>query len=38
MNTPADVYRERFNNAIEGSLVNGTFRQIGMEELFRQHS
>ena len=33
MNTPADVYRDRFNNAIEGSLVNGTFRQIGIEDI-----
>ena len=33
MNTPAEVYRERFNNAIEGSLINGTFRQIGIEDI-----
>ena len=33
MNTPADVYREHFNNAIEGNLINGTFRQIGIEEV-----
>jgi len=33
MNTPADVYRERFNNAVEGSLINGTFRQIGIEDI-----
>ena len=33
MNTPADVYREHFNNAVEGKLINGTFRQIGIEEV-----
>lgn len=33
MNTPADVYRDMFNNSIEGSLINGTFRQIGIEDV-----
>lgn len=33
MNTPAEVYRDMFNNAIEGSLINGTFRKIGIEDI-----
>ena len=33
MNTPADVYRDSFNNSIEGSLIKGTFRQIGIEDI-----
>ena len=33
MNTPADVYREHFNNALEGNLIKGTFKQIGIEEV-----
>jgi putative NADPH-quinone reductase len=33
MNTPADVYRDNFNNSIEGSLIKGTFRQIGIEDI-----
>lgn len=33
MNTPADVYRDSFNNSIEGSLINGTFRQIGIKDI-----
>ena len=32
MNTPADVYRDRFNNSIEGSLIKGTFNQIGIHD------
>lgn len=33
MNTPADIYEDMFGNSIEGSLVNGTFRQIGIEDV-----
>lgn len=33
MNTPADIYEKTFHNAIEGCLVNGTFRQIGIEDV-----
>ncbi len=33
MNTPADVYRDRFGNSIEGSLVKGTFNQIGIHDV-----
>lgn len=33
MNTPADIYKDRFCNSIEGSLINGTFRQIGIEDI-----
>ena len=33
MNTPADIYRDMFDNSIEGSLVKGTFRQIGIEDI-----
>jgi putative NADPH-quinone reductase len=32
MNTPADIYRDRFNNSIEGSLIKGTFNQIGIHD------
>lgn len=33
MNTPADIYREVFGNPLEGSLIKGTFRQIGIENI-----
>lgn len=33
MNTPADVYRDRFNNSLEGSLIKGTFNQIGIHDV-----
>ncbi|MBQ7812815.1 MAG: hypothetical protein IJ394_09690 [Bacteroidales bacterium] len=33
MNTPPDIYRDMFNNVIEGSLIKGTFRQIGIENV-----
>lgn len=33
MNTPAEIYREHFNNSIEGNLIKGTFRQIGIDEV-----
>ena len=33
MNTPADIYREQFNNSLEGSLIKGTFNQIGVHDV-----
>lgn len=33
MNTPADVYKEKFGNAIERTLVKGTFNQIGISDV-----
>ena len=33
MNTPADIYKDMFDNSIEGSLIKGTFRQIGIEDI-----
>ena len=33
MNTPADIYRERFDNSLEGSLIKGTFNQIGIHDV-----
>lgn len=33
MNTPAEIYKEMFDNSIEGSMLNGTFRQIGIEDV-----
>lgn len=33
MNTPAEAYRDLFNNAIEGSLINGTFKKIGIGDV-----
>lgn len=33
MNTPADVYKERFGNSIENSLIKGTFHQIGIKNV-----
>mgnify|MGYP002513612029 FL=1 len=33
MNTPADVYKEMFDNSIEGSLIKGTFNQIGIHDI-----
>lgn len=33
MNTPADIYKDIFNNALEGALIKGTFRQIGIEDV-----
>ena len=32
MNTPSDVYRNTFGNSIEGSLIKGTFNQIGIHD------
>ena len=33
MNTPADIYRDMFHNALEGALIKGTFKQIGIEDV-----
>ena len=33
MNTPADVYKNMFNNSIEGSLIKGTFNKIGIHDI-----
>ena len=33
MNTPADIYKEYFGNSIEGSLIKGTFNQIGIHDI-----
>ena len=33
MNTPADIYKDVFNNSIEGSLIKGTFNQIGIHDI-----
>ena len=33
MNTPAEVYRDRFNNSLEGSLIKGPFNQIGIHDV-----
>ena len=33
MNTPSDVYREVFGNSLEGSLIKGTFNQIGIHDI-----
>lgn len=33
MNTPSDIYKEYFGNSIEGSLIKGTFNQIGIHDI-----
>ena len=33
MNTPADIYRDVFDNSLEGSLIKGTFNQIGIHDV-----
>lgn len=33
MNTPAAIYESTFNNSIEGSLIKGTFNQIGIHDI-----
>ena len=33
MNTPAEVYRNQFCNSLEGSLIKGTFNQIGIHDV-----
>ena len=33
MNTPSAIYESTFNNSIEGSLIKGTFNQIGIHDI-----
>ena len=33
MNTPAAIYESNFGNSIEGSLIKGTFNQIGIHDI-----
>lgn len=33
MNTPSDIYKEQFNNSLEGSLIKGTFNKIGIHDI-----
>ncbi|MBQ8839235.1 MAG: NAD(P)H-dependent oxidoreductase [Bacteroidales bacterium] len=33
MNTPAEIYRNMFGNSLEGSLIKGTFKQIGITDV-----
>ena len=33
MNTPAEIYESNFGNSIEGSLIKGTFNQIGIHDI-----
>ena len=33
MNTPADVYRDEFDNSLEGCLIKGTFNKIGIHDI-----
>ena len=33
MNTPSDVYKDIFGNSLEGSLIKGTFNQIGIHDV-----
>ena len=33
MNTPGEVYRDIFGNSLEGSLIKGTFNQIGIHDV-----
>ena len=33
MNTPADIYRNEFDNSLEGSLIKGTFNKIGIHDI-----
>ena len=33
MNTPSEIYRANFNNSLEGSLIKGTFNQIGIHNI-----
>ena len=33
MNTPAEVYHDVFGNPLEGSLIKGTFNQIGIHDI-----
>lgn len=33
MNTPSEVYHDIFGNTLEGSLIKGTFNQIGIHDI-----
>ena len=33
MNTPAAIYESNFGNSLEGSLIKGTFNQIGIHDI-----
>lgn len=33
MNTPSDVYKKTYDNALEGSLIKGTFNKIGIHDI-----
>ena len=33
MNTPSEVYHDIFGNSLEGSLIKGTFNQIGIHDI-----
>ena len=33
MNTPSEVYHDVFGNSLEGSLIKGTFTQIGIHDI-----
>ena len=33
MNTPAAIYETTFGNSVEGSLIKGTFNQIGIHDI-----
>ena len=33
MNTPAAIYESTFGNSVEGSLIKGTFNQIGIHDI-----
>ena len=33
MNTPSDIYKDLFGNSLEGSLIKGTFNQIGIHDV-----
>lgn len=33
MNTPSEVYKDLFGNSLEGSLIKGTFNQIGIHDV-----
>lgn len=33
MNTPKEIYRDNFNNSLEGSLIKSTFHQIGIHKV-----
>ena len=33
MNTPSEIYESNFGNSLEGSLIKGTFNQIGIHDI-----